>query len=175
MFFVGSFSYLFAAGARITCIEVNFCWGCDWGNFFLPEGFVGVSLGRWWVPLMVCIMDCSPSQLIVNRSRRRHNQLRSLWANDASFKKQIKLKYARPSIHPIRAAVQMYENIYIYFFRQFKQSNYGQTHVCRGFAATSGWQIKSKYRWRKNQLKSNKALGKYSADLKLFLCCHGGS
>jgi len=31
-------------------------------------------------------------------------------------------------------------------------------------------QIKSKYRWRKNQLKSNKALGKYAADLKLFLC-----
>lgn len=43
-------------------------------------------------------------------------------------------------------------------------------NTCLQRSCDFGGQIKSKYRWRKNQLKSNKALGKYAADLKLFLC-----
>jgi len=33
IFFCWLASYLFAACARITCIEVNFCRGCDWSGW----------------------------------------------------------------------------------------------------------------------------------------------
>lgn len=78
----------------------------------------------------------NPNQLIVNRPRRRHNQLRSLWANDASFKKQIKLKYA--AIRVCECVCKCTRT----FFRQIKQSNYGQIRVCRG-AATSAGKLKA--------------------------------
>lgn len=93
-----------------------------------------------------------------------------LGADDASFKKQIKLKYAH--IFSTDQTVELWANTGYKASQAAAETPIATNcahnrRVCGGKLKANNRRTKNK--GEKNQLKSNKALCKYAADLNVFL------